>query len=712
MFLRRFTKEIKGKVYEDFNENNLQNNFKKPLKDISIKLFKVSDYKVNCEARENPLGGKVNCEARENPLGDKVNCEAREDPLWGDVKEDNKERFKILKHKHISTTKTDAFGKYKFVANPGIYSVNLDVDTLPLGKGVIEISKIIGIGRSGSIDFIVKDIDSVYINQDSLNINIGEDFSISPVAKDKDGNILTGRMDYYSLDKSLNFRSNMCSVSPKSLNELKTDLIIDIGRSKLKIPINITVPKVSIIDKINLSKRIGLIDEHKRIHTLINVLFNRSELPEEYHSQIPIKSGTRIIEEIKRYIDRIDADSNIVDRAKKYLKTHMPKLDRTYKSPSGYFNINYTLKGEHAVTSRTRNPRAVPSYIQKVGQAFDQAKTFTCTTRGFREPILEEGKKMYEVYVYDLKGKYGTTYSSQYFSEKSGRNKVASSFICIDNNYSAKKGFDKDRDECMKVTAAHEFFHGVEFAYNVDADLWWMEASATWNEDEVYTEINDYVRYIDSYFSATYTSLDETNYSGVIFAKFLSENYGGYNIIKRIWEAQSSGHSNSISAIDKVIREIDAQKNIGAIFNQFSAYNVNPSQYYKEGESWKTTAKSQHVYCEYPIASTQGQLNHLSSSYHLFRPITSQACQSLRIIVDGSDKADWGFILQKKNTEDKLYALTTITSDGKFNRAEITIEKFGEEFDEVYLISSNLEKTRDDLQYKYWASIIFTKEGA
>ncbi len=52
---------------------------KDTLKDKEKKTksdFKIT-YKVNCEAREDPLGDKVNCEAREDPLGDKVNCEAR-----------------------------------------------------------------------------------------------------------------------------------------------------------------------------------------------------------------------------------------------------------------------------------------------------------------------------------------------------------------------------------------------------------------------------------------------------------------------------------------------------------------------------------------------------------------------------------------------------------------------------------------------------------
>ena len=38
------------------------------------------------------------------------------------------------------------------------------------------------------------------------------------------------------------------------------------------------------------------------------------------------------------------------------------------------------------------------------------------------------------------------------------------------------------------MTAAHEFFHAVQFAYDWKEDLWLMEGTAAWIEDEVYDE--------------------------------------------------------------------------------------------------------------------------------------------------------------------------------------------------------------------------------
>ena len=48
----------------------------------------------------------------------------------------------------------------------------------------------------------------------------------------------------------------------------------------------------------------------------------------------------------------------------------------------------------------------------------------------------------------------------------------------------------------LRVTAAHEFFHAIQFAYDVKEDLWFMEGSATWVEDEVYDSINDNYQFL------------------------------------------------------------------------------------------------------------------------------------------------------------------------------------------------------------------------
>ena len=46
------------------------------------------------------------------------------------------------------------------------------------------------------------------------------------------------------------------------------------------------------------------------------------------------------------------------------------------------------------------------------------------------------------------------------------------------------------------MTAAHEYFHAVQFAYDFFEDGWFMEATATWAEDELFDTVNDNVNYL------------------------------------------------------------------------------------------------------------------------------------------------------------------------------------------------------------------------
>ena len=48
------------------------------------------------------------------------------------------------------------------------------------------------------------------------------------------------------------------------------------------------------------------------------------------------------------------------------------------------------------------------------------------------------------------------------------------------------------------MTAAHEFFHAVQFHYDIGEDIWFMEGTATWIEDEAYDDVNDSLRYLPS----------------------------------------------------------------------------------------------------------------------------------------------------------------------------------------------------------------------
>ena len=138
----------------------------------------------------------------------------------------------------------------------------------------------------------------------------------------------------------------------------------------------------------------------------------------------------------------------------------------------------------------------------------------------------------------------------------------------------------------MRVTAAHEFFHAIQFAYDVYEDLWFMEGTATWVEDEVFPAINanfQYLAYSPIRFprsSADYTSGLHRFGSWALF-RFAAEFLHDRTIVRRMWEAADSarGRAYSLQAIRSVV---SARTSWPLFFNQFARWNTLPPGSYRE----------------------------------------------------------------------------------------------------------------------------------
>ncbi|TYQ16222.1 UNVERIFIED_CONTAM: hypothetical protein Cloal_2744 [Acetivibrio alkalicellulosi] len=609
--------------------------------------------------------------------------------------------IKLYQKKLLSTTKTNMYGKYFFLVCDDNYLVNIDTKKLPVGKGVLTKELLSYKGLESKHDFIVKKVHSIEENTlSSANIFPGNDIMFHPELKDIDGNTIYGRYDlsfdtddiYYDT-RNFKLRSDLFEDKMISVN-------IHAGNISKKLLLNYTSPSMNSIDRIKLNYESGLIDEKTKINNYLSALYDRNALDNKFASNIPIKSTTTTLKEIHDYIHKKNCDKILSRRAQHLLKHTVPELDKVYLSPSGYFKIHYTTSGPNGISHKTTNFIRVPDYIKHISDAFENVKNITCIKRNFRIPIIDEGKDSMDIYVYDLNGVYGYASSIKIYNSLPNGARTASCYIAVDNNYSPSKGFKKSPEDCLNVTAAHEFFHAVQFAYNLDADFWWMEASATWNEDEIYDEVNDYLGYLKTFFLNPHRSLDKTSYDGVIFAKFLSEHFGGYEIIRSIWETQSNYHKNSINAIDQVLMDNFNNENISTAYNRFMAYNYNPSQFYKEGHLWTTPIATQNTHTSYPVQLQCSKLDHLASNYQMFSLKAQQTPKTLSIMVNIPISYLLGLKMVTVVNNDKLCEIAEVFSNKHANMAEILIYNT-DKFSEICFVPSNLEKEKDEAPYSY-----------
>jgi len=152
----------------------------------------------------------------------------------------------------------------------------------------------------------------------------------------------------------------------------------------------------------------------------------------------------------------------------------------------------------------------------------------------------------------------------------------------------------------LKVTFAHEFFHNIQFSYlpleNLlqDMNLWLAESTAVWMEDAIYPTINDYKQYVD-YWTAwpeqsLFSSDSFPHYGGVIFQKYLTENYNlpddldGSQIIRTIWE-HAAQTADPIEAINLFLAEqtVNPIKDFDGAYVDFALKNLDIKNNYADG---------------------------------------------------------------------------------------------------------------------------------
>jgi hypothetical protein len=225
-----------------------------------------------------------------------------------------------------------------------------------------------------------------------------------------------------------------------------------------------------------------------------------------------------------------------------------------------HFVLHYTLQGNFAVPSLDADRNGYPDFIDAAAKSWEDIYTREVNQLGYPAPKLAataDGAvaNKFHVYFKDL-AFYGYTVPENLSATSTSGfpSGTASAWIVVENDFAGFPPNDEDmtgaetvRTGALKVTQAHEFMHALQFNMNVYQSGWLMESHATWAEDAVYDDINDWHWYINRFFAAP--SLPIFNrfvYGSAFFQNWLSENYG-VDAPRRVWEA-----AKSMSAADAI----------------------------------------------------------------------------------------------------------------------------------------------------------------
>ncbi|WP_068471988.1 MXAN_6640 family putative metalloprotease [Saccharicrinis aurantiacus] len=242
---------------------------------------------------------------------------------------------------------------------------------------------------------------------------------------------------------------------------------------------------------------------------------------------------------------------------------------------SGIFTFHYTIDSDDPsedVDPTDDDDNGVPDYIDNMASVFvDKVFDEYHSTMTYTVPPnvdIANGTGTYHVYV---SGKaagewvYGYVSSGDKYTDNHNSIDIVErysygSHMVMRNNYQGFGNTATQEENALKVTAAHEYMHAIQFGIAATMDGWFFEACAAWSEEVVYPGIDDNFQYMPFIFFSTDVALNYENgedpdddtydghwYGSWLFIQYLSEQFGN-EIVKSIYNTSINYYT--LNAID------------------------------------------------------------------------------------------------------------------------------------------------------------------
>ena len=278
--------------------------------------------------------------------------------------------------------------------------------------------------------------------------------------------------------------------------------------------------------------------------------------------------------------------------------------------------VHWVESTEDAPDLTDTDADGIPDRVETTAAVLEEVWAAEVTTLGYRPPKSDltspnhgpDGRL--DVYLADIGPElygYCTTDDPNAFDEGYPYWDV-SAYCVLDDDHAPDQFPSTSGLEALQVTAAHEFFHAVQFAYDWFEDPWLLEGTAAWIEDEVYDDVDDDLQYLpESPLRRPDVPIDRGRggfeYGAWIFWRFLSEYFGSGgvrdpSIIRRIWELAdgSAAGPDLFSARAAAAAVAEREWQLRWAVADFGVWNVAPSAFYEEGTSYRAAPRDRtHV---------------------------------------------------------------------------------------------------------------------
>ncbi|GIU99367.1 MAG: hypothetical protein KatS3mg014_0983 [Actinomycetota bacterium] len=349
--------------------------------------------------------------------------------------------------------------------------------------------------------------------------------------------------------------------------------------------------------------------------------------------------------------------------------------------------VHYVASTEDAPDPTDADPaNGVPDFVDRASETLEAVWAAEVTGYGYRAPKSDAtstndgGDGRLDVYLANLgdDGLYGyCTTDDPNAEEGSGYGYADFSAYCVLDDDYAEFPPPSDGIRGLRVTMAHEFFHAVQFAYDAAEDAWFMESTAAWMEDEVYDRINDNRQYLPAgALGRPRNPLDLNRGFGVygswIWPRFLSEDLGDPDVIRRAWKrADASPRGSDAYSLQAYAGAIGSyDRRFRWVFADFGMVNAVPAAFYEEGRAYPAPPEDERVRVTRRNGGGMGSvtLDHLTNAYVGFVPGRGvPGTVRLTLSIDGPPRA--------AGTE---ASVVIVRPDGRVRFAPLAVDRRGD----------------------------------
>ena len=265
------------------------------------------------------------------------------------------------------------------------------------------------------------------------------------------------------------------------------------------------------------------------------------------------------------------------------------------------FCIHWVTRGSERPSLVNRNGNGRPDYIDKAVRTMNTVWRKEIGSMGYKKPRSDfvsgphhggNPNGRIDIFIANIGnvGLYGyCTTDDPRINRNTHRQNSA---YCVFDNDFRRAEFTTGAFglAALKVTAAHEFFHAIQFAYDIFDDQAFMEGTATWMEDEVFTGVNDNVQYllsgspmdpVNNVQQGPWFPLDtghpSIQYGTWIWYRFLSENHGRANHQADLGQAVGKANYGFKSIADILVARGTSLNAMLALFGSWNTVSGHPS---------------------------------------------------------------------------------------------------------------------------------------